>query len=104
MAGLAHQKLAALAQAKDAKRLMALSLGETRVIVTCNPNVAKQILNSSVFADRPVKESAYGLMFHRAMGFAPYGACVLENAEKNCRQSIISSRKGKSAHLKLKGC
>nr|GME05656.1 cytochrome P450 78A9-like [Ipomoea batatas] len=73
MAGLAHRKLAAVAQAKGAKRLMAFSLGETRVIVTCNPHVAKEILNSSAFADRPVKESAYGLMFDRAMGFAPYG-------------------------------
>ncbi|KAL7201822.1 hypothetical protein ACSBR1_033512 [Camellia fascicularis] len=30
-------------------------------------------MNSSVFADRPVKESAYSLMFDRAIGFAPYG-------------------------------
>lgn len=52
---------------------MAFSLGDTRVIVTCHPDVAREILNSSVFADRPVKESAYSLMFHRAIGFAPYG-------------------------------
>jgi hypothetical protein len=31
------------------------------------------ILSSSAFADRPVKESAYELLFHRAMEFAPYG-------------------------------
>ncbi|KAI7742265.1 hypothetical protein M8C21_002453 [Ambrosia artemisiifolia] len=43
------------------------------MIVTCNPEVAKDILNSSAFADRPVKESAYSLMFNRAIGFAPYG-------------------------------
>ncbi|KAG2309735.1 hypothetical protein Bca52824_029483 [Brassica carinata] len=55
------------------KRLLAFSLGETRVIVTCNPDVAKEILNSPVFADRPVKESAYSLMFNRAIGFAPHG-------------------------------
>ncbi|KAJ8529323.1 hypothetical protein K7X08_036158 [Anisodus acutangulus] len=73
MAGLAHRKIAAMAQSCRAKRLMSLSLGETRVIVTCNPEVAKEILNSSVFADRPVKESAYSLMFNRAIGFAPYG-------------------------------
>ncbi|KAF2313521.1 hypothetical protein GH714_011416 [Hevea brasiliensis] len=73
MANLAHQKLAAAAILFNAKRLMAFSLGETRVIITCNPVVAKEILNSSVFADRPVKESAYGLMFNRAIGFAPYG-------------------------------
>ncbi|KAM6557813.1 hypothetical protein CsatB_004832 [Cannabis sativa] len=73
MANLAHRNLAAVAERLGAKRLMAYSMGETRVIVTCNPDVAKEILNSSVFADRPVKESAYGLMFNRAIGFAPYG-------------------------------
>ena len=73
MANLAHHRIAAAAEACGAKRLMAFSLGETRVIVTCNPDVAKDILNSSVFADRPVKESAYSLMFNRAIGFAPYG-------------------------------
>nr|QNS29986.1 cytochrome P450 [Nothapodytes nimmoniana] len=73
MTGLAHHKIASMAEAFKAKRLMAFSLGETRVVVTCNPEVAKEILNSSVFADRPVKESAYSLMFNRAIGFAPYG-------------------------------
>ncbi|XP_059634422.1 cytochrome P450 78A3-like [Cornus florida] len=73
MSGLAHHRIAAAAQICRAKRLMAFSLGETRVIITCNPDVAKEILNSSVFADRPVKESAYSLMFNRAIGFAPYG-------------------------------
>ncbi|KAL5792175.1 hypothetical protein ACOSP7_000769 [Xanthoceras sorbifolium] len=73
MVSLAHQKIAAAAETCNAKRLMAFSLGDTRVIVTCNPDVAKEILNSSVFADRPVKESAYSLMFNRAIGFAPYG-------------------------------
>ncbi|XP_050230563.1 cytochrome P450 78A3-like [Mercurialis annua] len=73
MTNLAHHKIAAKANQFKAKRLMAFSLGETKVIVTCNPDVAKEILNSSVFADRPVKESAYGLMFNRAIGFAPFG-------------------------------
>lgn len=73
MASLAHHRIAAAAVASRAKRLMAFSLGDTRVVVTCNPDVAKEILNSSVFADRPVKESAYSLMFNRAIGFAPYG-------------------------------
>lgn len=73
MAGLAHHRIAAAAEKSHAKRLMAFSLGETRVIVACNHDVAKEILNSSVFADRPVKESAYRLMFDRAIGFAPYG-------------------------------
>ncbi|KAK6137075.1 hypothetical protein DH2020_029186 [Rehmannia glutinosa] len=73
MAGLAHHKIAAEAEACQAKRLMAFSLGQTRAVVTCNPDVAKEILNSSTFSDRPVKESAYNLMFNRSIGFAPYG-------------------------------
>ncbi|KAJ0235668.1 Cytochrome P450 [Hirschfeldia incana] len=70
---VAHQRIAAVAAMSNAKRLMAFSLGDTKVIVTCHPEVAKEILNSSVFADRPVDETAYGLMFNRAMGFAPSG-------------------------------
>lgn len=73
MSSLAHHRIAAAAKACKAARLMAFSLGDTRAIVTCHPDVAKEILNSSVFADRPVKESAYSLMFNRAIGFAPYG-------------------------------
>lgn len=74
MTGLAHRKLAMAAEAFQASRLMALSLGSTRVVVSSDADVAREILNSSAFADRPVKQSAYGLMFHRAIGFAPYGA------------------------------
>ncbi|ESQ36750.1 hypothetical protein EUTSA_v10007320mg [Eutrema salsugineum] len=70
---VAHQRIAAVATMTNAKRLMAFSLGDTKVVVTCHPDVAKEILNSSVFADRPVDETAYGLMFNRAMGFAPNG-------------------------------
>ncbi|RVW91651.1 Cytochrome P450 78A9 [Vitis vinifera] len=73
MVNLAHHNLAAAAERLGAMRLMAFSLGETRAIVTSNPDVAKEILNSSAFADRPVKECAYSLMFNRAIGFAPYG-------------------------------
>lgn len=74
MMGLAHHKLTNMANHLNAKRLMAFSLGDTRVVITCNPDIAKDILCSPVFADRPIKESAYTLMFNRAMGFAPYGA------------------------------
>nr|QNS29962.1 cytochrome P450 [Nothapodytes nimmoniana] len=73
MTNLAHHKLAAKANELGAKRLMAFSLGETRVIVTSNPDVAKEILNSLVFANRPINESAYSLMFNRAIGFSRYG-------------------------------
>lgn len=72
MGGLAHRSLASLAQRYKAKRLMAFSLGFTRVVICSQPELAKEILNSSDFADRPIKESAYQLMFDRAIGFAPY--------------------------------
>lgn len=42
-------------------------------MITSEPETAKELLNSSAFADRPVKESAYELLFHRSMGFAPFG-------------------------------
>ncbi|KAE8673255.1 Cytochrome P450 78A5 [Hibiscus syriacus] len=68
-----HRVLAKLAKALDALKLMAFSVGFTRFIVSSDPETAREILNNSAFADRPVKESAYELLFHRAMGFAPYG-------------------------------
>lgn len=74
MSTLAHRQLAAAADNHDAQQLMAFSMGETRAVVTGDPDVAKQILTGAAFSDRPIKESAYGLMFHRAIGFAPYGA------------------------------
>lgn len=73
MSGLAHHKLAAAASSFRAKRLMAFSLGGTRAVVTCNPDVARYILNSATFSDRPFHQSAYNLMFTRSIGFAPYG-------------------------------
>ncbi|XP_031267228.1 cytochrome P450 78A5-like [Pistacia vera] len=68
-----HRVLAKLATAFKAVPLMAFSVGLTRFVISSEPETAKEILNSSAFADRPVKESAYELLFHRAMGFAPYG-------------------------------
>ncbi|CAL5440136.1 unnamed protein product [Camellia sinensis] len=64
--------LANLAKTFEAVPLMAFSIGFTRFIISSHPDTAKDILSSSAFADRPVKESAYELLFHRAMGFAPY--------------------------------
>ncbi|KAF8037370.1 hypothetical protein BT93_B0320 [Corymbia citriodora subsp. variegata] len=52
---------------------MAFSVGFRRFVISSEPETAKEMLNSPAFADRPVKESAYELLFHRAMGFAPYG-------------------------------
>ncbi|XP_010539987.1 PREDICTED: cytochrome P450 78A5 [Tarenaya hassleriana] len=70
---LTHRVLASLAQSFKAKSLMAFSVGSTRFVISSEPETAKELLNSSAFADRPVKESAYELLFHRAMGFAPFG-------------------------------
>ncbi|KAI5065634.1 hypothetical protein GOP47_0020329 [Adiantum capillus-veneris] len=74
MGDQAHVRLAKLATSCSARSLMAFSLGDTRVILTCVPDVAKEILCSSSFADRPIKSSARSLLFDRAIGFAPHGA------------------------------
>nr|QNS29963.1 cytochrome P450 [Nothapodytes nimmoniana] len=70
---LTHRSLAKLSERFRALSLMAFSVGFTRFIISSRPDTAKEILNSSSFADRPAKESAYELLFHRSMGFAPYG-------------------------------
>ncbi|MCL7022673.1 hypothetical protein MKW94_025540 [Papaver nudicaule] len=69
---LTHRLLAKLSQSCKALLLMAFCAGFTRFTISSQPDTAKEILNSSAFADRPIKESAYEL-FHRAMGFDPYG-------------------------------
>lgn len=53
---------------------MAFSLGSTPLVVTCDPVVAREILTSPHFADRPVKQSAEYLLFTRTIGFSPNGA------------------------------
>ncbi|MBA0731119.1 hypothetical protein Golax_020331 [Gossypium laxum] len=68
-----HRILAKLAKTLNAVKLMAFSVGFTRFIISSDPETARDILHNSAFADRPVKESAYELLFHRAMGFAPFG-------------------------------
>ncbi|KAK9751168.1 hypothetical protein RND81_02G247300 [Saponaria officinalis] len=73
MGTLAHRNLAALANTLGCTRLMALSLGATPVIISSDPETAKEILSSSSFSDRPIKASARLLMFERAIGFAPHG-------------------------------
>ncbi|CAN6302405.1 unnamed protein product [Urochloa humidicola] len=74
MSGLAHRSLADEASRRPgAKRLMALSLGPVRAVVTSHPDVAKEILDNPAFADRPLNHAAYGLMFHRSIGFADHG-------------------------------
>ncbi|XP_057961819.1 cytochrome P450 78A5-like [Malania oleifera] len=68
-----HRALADLARSFGFPKLMAYSVGLTRFVISTHPETAKEILGSPAFADRPVKESAYELLFHRAIGFAPYG-------------------------------
>lgn len=66
-----HRKLASIADSLSASRLMAFSLGLTRVVISSHPDTAKEILSSTSFSDRPIKESARLLLFERAIGFAP---------------------------------
>ncbi|KAK9684460.1 hypothetical protein RND81_10G211800 [Saponaria officinalis] len=68
-----HRVLANLARTCRATSLMAFSVGSTRFVIASRAESAKELLSSNAFADRPVKESAYELLFHRAMGFAPFG-------------------------------
>jgi hypothetical protein len=71
---VAHRTLAALSSAADGgKVLMAFSVGLTRLVVSSHPDTAREILTSPAFGDRPVKDAARHLLFHRAMGFAPSG-------------------------------
>ncbi|KDP35242.1 hypothetical protein JCGZ_09401 [Jatropha curcas] len=71
--GLAHRSLASMASKMSCTQLMAFSLGPTPVVVSSDPHIAKEILTSPFFADRPIKQSAKSLMFSRAIGFAPNG-------------------------------
>lgn len=71
--GLAHRNLAELARSHGATKLMAFSMGFTPAVITSSCDVAREILNSPWFADRPIKQSAKQLMFERAIGFAPSG-------------------------------
>ncbi|KAJ8769406.1 hypothetical protein K2173_002726 [Erythroxylum novogranatense] len=71
--GLAQRSLACMASNLAATQLMAFSLGSTPAIVTSDPQVAREILNSPHFADRPIKLSAKSLGFSRAIGFSPNG-------------------------------
>lgn len=71
--GLAHRKLDCLARFHGAKKLMAFSLGSTPAVITSDPEVARELLCSPHFANRPLKQSAQQLLFGRAIGFAPNG-------------------------------
>jgi hypothetical protein len=71
---VAHRTLAALSHAVDGgKALMAFSVGLTRLVVSSQPDTGREILVNPAFSDRPIKDAARHLLFHRAMGFAPSG-------------------------------
>lgn len=70
---LVHRRLAALADAHGARRLMSLTLGATPVVISSHPDTAREILSGAAFVDRPPKAAARELMFCRAIGFAPAG-------------------------------
>lgn len=89
---LAHKKLAAMASSLGAKRLMAYSLGSTRVIISSHPATAKEILSGSSFSDRPIKESARLLMFERAIGFSPSGE-YWRNLRRIAANNMFSPRR-----------
>lgn len=55
------------------RSLMAVSVGTSRIVLTSDPKVAKEILRSAVFAERPMKQAAVELTFARAIGFACQG-------------------------------
>ncbi|KAL2511316.1 Cytochrome [Abeliophyllum distichum] len=63
-----------MASTHAATQLMAFSLGSTAVVVASEPHIAREILTSLHFGNRPMKQSAKQLMFSRVIGFAPSGA------------------------------
>ncbi|MBA0788373.1 hypothetical protein Gotri_026741 [Gossypium trilobum] len=71
--GLAHRTLACMASKQAATNLMAFSLGSTPAVITSDPQIAREILTSPHFANRPIKATAKKLLFSRAIGFAPDG-------------------------------
>lgn len=62
-----------MASKQAATNLMAFSLGSTPAVITSDPQIAREILTSPHFANRPIKATAKKLMFSRAIGFAPDG-------------------------------
>uniref|UniRef100_A0A803NEL1 Cytochrome P450 n=1 Tax=Chenopodium quinoa TaxID=63459 RepID=A0A803NEL1_CHEQI len=62
----------------------------TRFVIASEPETAKEILNSSEFADRPIKESAYELLFNRAMGLHP--SVITGGTSEGFPQPIFSAR------------
>ncbi|XP_016694267.1 cytochrome P450 78A5-like [Gossypium hirsutum] len=90
-----NRALAKLAKTIKAVKLMAFSVGFARFIVSNDLETARDILdnNNSAFAYRPVKEPAYELLFHRAMGFAVEYWLVLEELEAYLSHPFVQSKR-----------
>ncbi|KAH7285562.1 hypothetical protein KP509_33G033800 [Ceratopteris richardii] len=88
----AHRRLAALASTFGARSLMAFSLGATRVVVSSDPRVARQILCNPSFNERPLTTSARKLLFDRSIGFAPSGGHWC-NLRRICAAHLFSPRR-----------
>uniref|UniRef100_A0ACD5UXG7 Uncharacterized protein n=1 Tax=Avena sativa TaxID=4498 RepID=A0ACD5UXG7_AVESA len=70
----AHRAIAGLSRSvPGGAALVSFSVGLTRFVVASRPETARELLTSNAFADRPIKDAARSLLFHRAMGFAPSG-------------------------------
>ncbi|KAM0825069.1 hypothetical protein ACQ4PT_069808 [Festuca glaucescens] len=71
---VAHRVMSTLSRSvQGGAALMSFSVGLTRFVVSSQPDTAREILVNPAFGDRPVKDAARHLLFHRAMGFAPSG-------------------------------
>ncbi|KAH7285560.1 hypothetical protein KP509_33G033600 [Ceratopteris richardii] len=88
----AHRVLAALAAAYKARPLMAFSLGSTRVVVSSDPCVARQILCNAAFTERPLTTSARRLLFGRSIGFSPSGD-RWRNLRRICAAHLFNPRR-----------
>ncbi|CAO2148860.1 unnamed protein product [Urochloa humidicola] len=90
---LAHRRLAALADAHGARRLMSLTAGTTPVVISSHPETAREILAGAAFADRPPRAAARELMFCRAVGFAPAGGEHWRRLRRAACAGMLSPRR-----------
>ncbi|CAO1939416.1 unnamed protein product [Urochloa humidicola] len=91
---VAHRTLAVLSRAVDGgASLMGFSVGLTRLVVSSQPGTAREILANPAFGDRPVKDAARHLLFHRAMGFAPSGDPHWRGLRRLAAQHLFGPRR-----------
>ncbi|CAL5061750.1 unnamed protein product [Urochloa decumbens] len=92
---VAHRTLAALSRTAgdSGAALMSFSVGLTRLVVSSQPGTAREILASPAFGDRPIKDAARHLLFHRAMGFAPSGDAHWRGLRRLAAQHLFGPRR-----------